>query len=59
MELTLSPQPKTEFILTINGLNGFLVKIRYDGTIEYGPDYTPDAAAKILWEAIAGYIPKS
>jgi hypothetical protein len=30
-----------------------LVRIQRDGTIIYGPDYTPDEAARILWEAIA------
>jgi hypothetical protein len=31
---------------------GSLVTIRPDGTIEYGPNYTPDAAAKVFWDAI-------
>lgn len=30
-----------------------LVRIQPDGTITYGPEYTPDEAAKVLWEAIA------
>jgi hypothetical protein len=29
-----------------------LVTIRPDGTIEYGPNYTPDVAAKAFWDAI-------
>lgn len=28
------------------------VVIRPDGTIEYGKDYTPDAAAKAFWDAL-------
>ncbi len=31
---------------------GGLVTIHPDGTIEYGPGYTPDAAAKVFWQAI-------
>lgn len=34
------------------GRNGPLVTIRPDGTIEYGENYTPDAAAAAFWEAI-------
>lgn len=29
-----------------------LVTIKPDGTIEYGKDYTPDAAAKAFWNAV-------
>lgn len=32
---------------------GELVEIQPDGTITYGPNYSPDEAAKMLWEAIA------
>ena len=32
---------------------GELVDIRPDGTITYGPNYSPDEAAKALWDAIA------
>jgi hypothetical protein len=31
---------------------GQLVTIRPNGEIEYGKDYTPDAAAKAFWDAI-------
>ena len=34
-----------------------LVTIKPDGVIEYGEDYSPDAAAKIFWEAIGFYHP--
>lgn len=34
--------------LTIPGM----VVIRPDGTIEYDKDYTPDAAAKVFWDAV-------
>lgn len=30
-----------------------LVRINQDGNLEYGPDYTPDAAAKEFWEHMA------
>ena len=45
-------------MLQINGShNEMLVAIKQDGTIEYGPNYTPDEAARVFWEAIAGYSP--
>lgn len=34
-----------------------LVEIYMDGRIVYDPSYTPDAAAKALWEAIAHFSP--
>jgi len=34
-----------------------LVTIRPNGVIEYGPDYTPDAAAKVFWEALGNSMP--
>ena len=30
-----------------------LVTIHPDGTLEYGPDYTPDEAARVFWDAMA------
>lgn len=30
-----------------------LLRIKRDGRIEYGPDYTPDEAAEIFWKALA------
>ena len=35
-----------------------LVTIKPDGVIEYSPDYTPDAAAKIFWEALGNSMPE-
>lgn len=32
--------------------NRLLVVIRKDGRLEYGPDYTPDEAAQVFWEAM-------
>lgn len=35
------------------GPDGWLVKINWKtGEIEYGPNYTPDKAAEIFWQAI-------
>ena len=48
-----APTPPAANALTITGL----VKIYMDGRIEYDPSYTPDAAAKVLWEAIATMSP--
>ena len=30
-----------------------LVRIRKDGQLLYGPDYTPDEAAQVFWQAMA------
>ena len=30
-----------------------LVRIASDGTLTYGPEYTPDEASKVFWEAMA------
>jgi hypothetical protein len=34
-----------------------LVTIHPNGTLEYGPDYTPDEAARAFWDALAGHYP--
>lgn len=45
--------------ITIAGPNGMLVKIDTGtGNITYGQGYTPDAAAQIFWNAIAGTSPR-
>lgn len=37
---------------------GFLVRISLrDGTLEYGPNYSPDVAADAFWRAVAGKAP--
>lgn len=45
------PLPGT--VLQISNANDFLVRIKPDGAIEYGKDYTPDKAAQVFWNAIA------
>jgi hypothetical protein len=53
-EIDPSPLPKTEFfILMISVNDGPMVSIRLDGTIEYGPNYVPDEAAKVFWTAVS------
>lgn len=42
----------TYFVLS--GANGELVRISMqDGSITYGPTYSPDAAAKVFWKAVS------
>ena len=42
-------------ILDINRPGGELVvRIRADGSVEYGPGYKPDEAARLFWDAMAG-----
>lgn len=33
------------------------VTLKSNGTIEYGEDYTPDEAAKVLWKCVELYHP--
>ena len=40
-------------VLQISNADDFLVRIKPDGAIEYGRDYTPDEAAQVFWNAIA------
>jgi hypothetical protein len=35
-----------------------MVTIRADKTMEFGPNYTPDAAAKIFWDAVLAHYPQ-
>lgn len=56
IEQGFTPLPESDDLLSIHSsLNTPLVVIRPDGSIEYGPDYTPDEAARILWETVASY----
>lgn len=51
--------PSTDQMFAISVSNGSdcLVKVRPDGTIEYGPNYKPDESAKAFWEAVAKEFP--
>ena len=51
------PEKDSLHILQIASTYSILVTLRSDGSLEYGPDYTPDEAAKIFWEAIASAHP--
>ncbi|MFD8488672.1 hypothetical protein [Streptomyces sp. NPDC059712] len=45
--------------LVIDGANGPLVTIHLDdGRLEYGPGYTPDAAARRFWDAVRKHTPE-
>jgi hypothetical protein len=48
----------TSFQIWPHGASEPIVKINLDtGKITYGKDYTPDAAAKALWDAVAANKP--
>jgi len=44
--------PATED-LVVGTSRGVLVRIKPDGTLEYGPEYQPDEAAEVFWSALA------
>lgn len=51
--LTINPILTAPSNIVIAGRNGEpLVTIGMDGTLTYGPHYTPDEAAKVFWEAM-------
>jgi hypothetical protein len=64
LQINLLPTPAPLFMITAPGnikpsalkIAG-LIEIYMDGTIIYDPSYTPDKAAKALWEAIAYFSP--
>jgi hypothetical protein len=45
----------THFTIALNGEE--LVRVHGDGSIEFGPNYTPDAAAAAFWDAISKSVP--
>ncbi|GGW98555.1 hypothetical protein [Streptomyces chartreusis] len=50
------PQPPTIAIIGEDGRTP-LVTIHPDGELEYGPDYTPDEAARRFWDALRHLAP--
>ena len=57
--MNLVPGPENS-LLAISGSDGeVLVRVHYDGTLEYGPGYEPDVAARTFWEAIAAHVPRA
>lgn len=46
------------YVICISGTDGkMLAGIKPDGSIEYGPNYAPDEAARTFWRAIgAGWL---
>jgi hypothetical protein len=46
-------RPVDPSIMTISNHGRPLVTISPDGSIEFGPDYKPDEAARIFWSAIS------
>lgn len=51
----LEPGPPT---ITISGADGQpLVTIHPNGELDYGPNYTPDAAARAFWDALRNLAP--
>lgn len=54
---TTSPQT-IDTVFTLNfGVDGAWVSIDQTGKITYGPDYSPDEAAKVFWESMGRHVP--
>lgn len=47
----IDPAKANTFTVTLKAPDAW-VTIAHDGTITYGPGYTPDAAAKVFWDAV-------
>lgn len=53
--ILMEPTPPT---IVIHGADRQpMVSIHPDGTLEYGPDYDPDEAARTFWDALRHYLP--
>ncbi len=39
------------------GSDRAMVKIKYDGSMEYAEGYEPDAAARVFWSAMVAILP--
>lgn len=53
-----SINPATTYLISIHDADSqVLVRINMNGTMEFGPNYHPDAAAKIFWDAIERFVP--
>lgn len=50
-DLTIDPTIKS--VLVIAEPAGELVRLNPDGTIVFGPNYTPNEACRIFWETLA------
>lgn len=57
-DVTISATKVQPSLITLPTANGRpLVTIHPDGRLEFGPDYTPDAAAQAFWEAVQRFAP--
>lgn len=52
-DYTLKTAKPEDSLITIYMHHEALVTIKPNGDLEYGKNYTPDAAAKIFWETLA------
>ena len=48
---------KTYAIQISNGPGNLVVRVGTDGSVEYGPGFTADSAAKEFWEMLAKAFP--
>jgi len=51
-------QSNEKHLQIIDGSGQMMVKIKHDGTLEYGEHYNPDAAARAFWGAILAARPE-
>ena len=55
--LTIRPTTPPYILEIRNSGPEALVTLHNDGTMEFGPNYTPTEAARIFWEAVASMCP--
>ena len=46
------PHDDYQIAICGHGPDDMLVGIKPDGTMVFGPNYTPDAAAKVFWDTV-------
>lgn len=54
---TVAEMPPPHIVINGEDQRTPLVTIHPNGELEYGPDYTPDEAARRFWEALQHYMP--
>lgn len=45
-------QTRSKYIFEVRDKNEFLCGLNWDGTLDTGPNFKPDAAAKLFWDAV-------
>jgi len=60
MSVIITPNIVPEFAIALYNESGqLMIGLRHDGTSETGPNYNPDEAARMFWDAVAELMPEN